>query len=113
MHNQTQGIDCFTVQEDIHLDQFTWTVTDQFIVKGSITLRAGFQAIEEIKYNLRQRHFIDDIDTEIIQIIHRNESAAFLLSDIHDGADIVIRHHHACFHIWLFDTLDRSRIGHF
>src|SRR5699024_7628291 len=107
-----QRIHLLVVQQDIQFGEPAFLVAAQFVVGGCISLRICFQLIEEIKYNLRQRDFIYDVDADVVQVIHGDKVAAFSLAQFHDRTDIVARNHDRRFHIRLFDAVHLLRIRH-
>ena len=56
MHNERQGVNLFSVHQDIQLCQVALPVFDQFVVKGAVSLSDRLQSVVEVKDDFGKRH---------------------------------------------------------
>ncbi len=91
MDDPGQGVHLFAVEQYVQLDEFGGTVAEDLIVQGGIASGAGLQRVEEVVDDLVERQLVVDVHTVFGKVLHVLEHTAALLTQVHDGADIVGR----------------------
>ena len=109
MHDQRKRVAHFPVQENVQFDEFGTLVPDEFIVETRIALRSRFQFVEEVVYDFIERQAVFEPHALGVDIFHIAEHAAAVLTQFHDGADIVGRDEYFRFDHGFFHILDVRR----
>ncbi len=91
MDDKAQRVHDVAVEHDIELDELALAVLLEVIIKGSIPTGTALERIKKVINDLSERQLIVDIDTIRIDVIHPDEGAAPILTQLHDVADIIRR----------------------
>ena len=84
MDDDGEGIDEVAIQKDVELHGIGLLVAGELVVEGGVAFGGGFQLIEEVEDDFRERDGIGKIDACLIEIGHRLEDAAAVLHELHD-----------------------------
>ncbi len=87
MRDGGEGVDLVAVQQDVDLDEAAGLLARGFVVQGGVTARLGLQLVEEVEDDLREREGVADLDPVLGEVVHAEEGAAALLTQLHDRAD--------------------------
>ncbi|KAG1647341.1 hypothetical protein GQR58_030669 [Nymphon striatum] len=88
VHNCTEGIDVFTLQQDVDLDQVALGVAVGFVVEAGVALGAALHLVEEVDDDLGQGQPVDQFDSFGRQVFHAVHDAATALAQLHERAGV-------------------------
>ena len=111
MDDKGEGVHHLAADHDVQLDQLGLLVAGKLIVKGGISLGAGFERIEKVVDNLVERQLVVQLYAVGVQILGILIGAAALLTQLHDGADVGGGSEDAGFDIRLLCRFDVRRVG--
>ena len=109
MHDGRERVDGVAVQEDVDLDELRRLVVGELVVERCIAARRRFQAVKIVEDDFVERDVVDDHDAVRVEVVHALVLAALVLRNLHDCADVVVRHDDRRLDIRLFHVLDFRR----
>ena len=113
MHNHRQRVHRFAVQQNIQPHQVGFAVINGRVVHGSVALGGGFQPVEEIVHNFRERQFIGQHHAVHGQIVQILLETALFFAQLHDIAHIFIGHMDIHLHIRFIQRADAGGVRQF
>ena len=110
MYDGRKRIDRLAVKQNIHLHEVGFAIAAELVIERSIAAGCRFQAVEVIKDNLTERQRIVNHYTRIVKIGHVVIFAAFFLAQLHNRADIILRHDNRCVYVRLLNMVYNRRV---
>ena len=106
MHNDSQGINGFAIEQYVKLDEIGFLVAGRMVVHGGIALGNGLHAVKEVVNNFCKGHFVaydDAVGCGILQVFL---DAALFLAQLHDIAHVFVGNMNIQIHKRLIQRLD-------
>ena len=110
MHDGRKRIDRLTVKQNINLYKVGFAIAAELVIERSIAAGCRFKTVKVIKDNFTERQCIVNHDTRIVKIGHVVIFAAFFLTQLHNCADIILRHDNRCVYVRLLNVVNNRRV---
>src|SRR6266404_5518134 len=112
MDDDRERVHRFAVQDHVEFDQVGRAVLEEFVVERRIAAGDGLELVVEVENDLGQREFPGELDARRIDVVHALVYAAPLLTQLHDGADVLGGCHDPRLDVRLLDVVDRRAVRH-
>ncbi len=106
MHDGAERVHRLAVQQDVHLDEVRDLLAGGLVVERGVALGLALQLVEEVEDDLGEGQRVAQLHPFGGQVLHAEQGAAAALAQLHDGADILVRHQNCGAHHRLVDLGD-------
>ena len=106
MDDGGQGVAHVAVEKEVQSHQIALLVVLQLVVERGVALAARLEGIEEVVDDLVEGQGIKDLHPVLLDIVHVLEDAPVVLTQLHDGPNIVRRGHDTGLHHGLLHIVD-------
>src|SRR5919108_3661591 len=109
MDDERERVDLLTADENVDAGEVDLAEPGEVVVEARVPARPRFQLVVEVEDDLAERELVREQNSVLAQILHVVEAPAPIGRELHDRADVVLRHDHRGPHVRLLDHLQVAR----